>query len=161
MADAPVLGAGSIGVWVQVPSPAPDLRSVIRDELPAVFSLCSSTMSGFFISPPHVGMDCVLFKIPSQKAEDFSYRSIIPSLRKKSRLLRLCPCKHGHDASAALPTFCGFATCGAGDSFCLTFTNQSANFGIKIALQFEGLFLCLYPKISIHPVSRLYLFQIK
>ncbi len=121
MADAPVLGAGSIGVWVQVPSPAPDLRSVIRDELPAVFSLCSSTMSGFFISPPHVGMDCVLFKIPSQKAEDFSYRSIIPSLRKKSRLLRLCPCKHGHDASAALPTFCGLRLPAPGSRFILPF----------------------------------------
>ena len=36
-----------------------------------------------------------------------SYRFVIPPFRKKSRLLRLCPCKRGHDASALLPTFCG------------------------------------------------------
>ena len=30
-----------------------------------------------------------------------------PPLRKKSRLLRLCSCKGGHDVSAALPNFCG------------------------------------------------------
>ena len=51
--------------------------------------------------------------------------AVAPPFRKKSRLLRLCPCKRGHDASAALPTFCGFAPCGAGDSFCLTLTRQS------------------------------------
>lgn len=28
MADAPVLGAGSYGVWVQVPSPAPVSKEV-------------------------------------------------------------------------------------------------------------------------------------
>ena len=48
--------------------------------------------------------------------------AVAPPFRKKSRLLRLCPCKRGHDASAALPTFCGFAPCGAGDSFYLTLT---------------------------------------
>ena len=55
----------------------------------------------------HVGMDYAPFKIPSQMAGDFSYRFVIPPFRKKSRLLRLCPCKRGHDASALLPTFCG------------------------------------------------------
>ena len=51
-------------------------------------------------------MDYAPFKIPSRMAGDFSYRSVIPPFRKKSRLLRLCPCKCWHDASVALPTFC-------------------------------------------------------
>ena len=34
-------------------------------------------------------------------------RSLAPPPRKKSRLLRLLPCKRGRHASAALPTFCG------------------------------------------------------
>ena len=34
-------------------------------------------------------------------------RSVAPPFRKRSRLLRLCPCKRGHNASAALPNFCG------------------------------------------------------
>ena len=33
----------------------------------------------------HVGMDYAPFKIPSQMAGDFSYRFVIPLLRKKSR----------------------------------------------------------------------------
>ena len=52
-------------------------------------------------------MDYAPFKIPGRMAGDFLYRSVIPPLGKKSRLLRLCPCKRGHNASAALPTFCG------------------------------------------------------
>ncbi len=35
--------------------------------------------------------------------------AVAPPLRKKSRLLRLFACKRAHDASAALPTFCGCA----------------------------------------------------
>ena len=35
--------------------------------------------------------------------------AVAPAPRKKSRLLRLCPCKRGHYASAALSTFCGCA----------------------------------------------------
>ena len=74
-------------------------------------------------------MDYAPFKIPSQMAGDFSYRFVIPPFRKKSRLLRLCPCKRGHDASAALPTFCGMREGSNSllknteDSFCLTLTN--------------------------------------
>ena len=60
-----------------------------------------------FETPSHVGMDYAPFKIPGRMVGDFLYRSVIPPLGKKSRLLRLCPCKRGHNASAALPTFCG------------------------------------------------------
>lgn len=34
-------------------------------------------------------------------------RSVAATYRKRSRLLRLCPCKRGHNAFAALPTFFG------------------------------------------------------
>ena len=82
----------------------------------------------YFMQPFHVGMDYAPFKIPSHLAGDFSYHFVIPPFRKKSRLLRLCPCKRGHDASAALPTFCGMREGSnsllknTGDSFCLTLT---------------------------------------
>ena len=45
-----------------------------------------------FNHPLHVGMDCVPFKIPSHSTGDFSYRSVIPPLRKKSRSARLFGC---------------------------------------------------------------------
>ena len=38
---------------------------------------------------------------------DFLHRSLAPPCRKKSRSLRLRPCKRGRGASASLPTFCG------------------------------------------------------
>ena len=74
------------GVRVQVPPAAPDLRSAIRNELPATFLSCGSTISRVhFVSPLHVGMDYAPFKIPSHPAGDFSYRSVVPPLRQKSR----------------------------------------------------------------------------
>ena len=75
-------------------------------------------------------MDYTPFKIPSHLAGDFSYRFVIPPFRKKSRLLRLFACKRAHNASAALPTFCGMhesSNCPrkmVRDSFCLTFTKK-------------------------------------
>jgi hypothetical protein len=92
-------------------------------------------------------MDYAPFKIPSRMAGDFSYRSVIPPLRKKSRLLRLCPCKRGHDASASLPTFCGMhegsnsLLKNTGDSFCLTFTYSNGRCSIQEKLGFSRAFL--------------------
>ena len=60
----------------------------------------------FFVNASHVGASFVsLAPIFLQKSER-TYAAA-PPLRKKSRLLRPCPCKRGHCASAALPTFCG------------------------------------------------------
>ncbi len=78
MADAPVLGAGS---------PECGFKSHL---------------------PHHVEMDYAPFKIPSHSAGDFSYRSVIPPFRKKSRFARLLSCKRPRGGSLSLPTFCGY-----------------------------------------------------
>ena len=77
---------------------APDLRSAIRNELPATFLSCGSTISRVhFVSPLHVGMDYAPFKIPSHPAGDFSYRSVVPPLRQKSRRAFAVPFKRVQD----------------------------------------------------------------
>ncbi len=98
-------------------------------------------------------MDCAPFKIPSHLAGDFSYRSVIPPLRKKSRLLRLCPCKRGHDASAALPTFCGiregsnFLLKGLGILFIFPFHQTEFECGFAFRLSF--FILLHHPRINL------------
>ena len=99
--------------------------------------------------PLHVGMDCVPSKIPSRMAGDFSYRSVIPPLRKKSRSARLLGCKRPRDGSLSLPTFCGFVPCGAGDSFCLTLTTRR----VSCASACDALFYPLCQGTRILPVQ--------
>lgn len=89
-------------------------------------------------NPLHVGMDCIPFKIPSRMAGDFSYRFVIPPLRKKSRSARLFGCKCPHHGSLSLPTFCRFAPCGTGDSFCLALTFKILD---RMAEDFSYLYL--------------------
>ena len=80
--------------------------------------------------PSHVGASFVsLALIFLQKSE--RTHAAAPPFRKKSCRLRLCPCECGHDASAALPTFCGMLdgsnlrTKNIRNSFYLTFTRRS------------------------------------
>ena len=80
--------------------------------------------------PSHVGASFVsLALIFLQKSE--RTHAAAPPFRKKSRWLRLCPCERGHDASAALPTFCGMLdgsnlwTKNIRNSFYLIFTRRS------------------------------------
>ncbi len=77
MADAPVLGAGSYGVWVQVPSPAPRRRK------------------------HHIACGDFFTKVTG------ALIPLRLLFRKKSRSARLFSCKRPHDGSLSLPIFCG------------------------------------------------------
>ncbi len=56
----------------------------------------------------HVVADYVSFATTFLLKSHRLTHAVSPPFRKKSRLLRLFACKRAHNASAALPTFCGF-----------------------------------------------------
>ena len=74
----------------------------------------------------HVAADSAVIKNPILLDGIFTYASSLLLFREKSRLLRLCPCKRGHNASAALPTFyeCAFGA-GASISYMKAMSEQS------------------------------------
>ena len=58
-----------------------------------------------FDSSPRVGTKSAMLCFSLQ--EKPSPAPLFLLFRKKARLLRLCPCKRRHNASASLPLFCG------------------------------------------------------
>ena len=74
----------------------------------------------------HVAADSAVIKNPILLDGIFTYASSLLLFREKSRLLRLCPCKRGHNASAALSTFheCAFGA-GASISYMKAMSEQS------------------------------------
>ena len=58
--------------------------------------------------PDHVVADYVSFATTFLLKSHRLTHAVSPPFRKKSRLLRLFACKRPHNASEALPTFCGF-----------------------------------------------------
>ena len=57
----------------------------------------------------HVAANFAAHKAPA-RAGALTSAPLLLLFREKSRLLRLCPCKRGHNAFAALPTFLGCVT---------------------------------------------------
>ena len=86
--------------------PLPDLRSAIRNKLPAAFSLQGSTISRiYFVSLLHVGASFISLA-PIFCENRSALTPLILLFRKKSRSARLFGCKRPHDGSQSLPTFC-------------------------------------------------------
>lgn len=89
----------------------------------------------------------------SQKRWGHCFMPLMLLFRKKSRLLRLCPCKRGHDTSAAPSTFCGMhessnPSANAAKFFCVTLTTASCRTRYRNSLWWFAVFL--YPQANIH-----------
>ena len=97
----------TLPVLVRFQPSQPDLRSAIRDELSTAFYWAVQPEVGiFFVTQTHVVADFVSFAATFFKSHRLAH-AVAPPLRKKARLLRLFACRRAHNASAALPPFCG------------------------------------------------------
>ena len=90
--------------------------------------------------PDHVVADYVSFATTFLLKSHRLTHAVAPPFRKKSRLLRLFACKRPHNASEALPTFCGFESISklfAGISFAISLQSRASTRKSR-----SGLFLC-------------------
>ena len=90
--------------------------------------------------PDHVVADYVSFATTFLLKSHRLTHAVAPPFRKKSRLLRPFACKRPHNASAALPTFCGFESISklfAGISFAISLQSRASTRKSR-----SGLFLC-------------------